>query len=203
MICAETLRIPLKAKTARRIGLGITIYEKGFYFSRGKGGSKIDGGCGLTHAAFLVGNSYDSSHGELGSEEAPNLECKRGKTNAQCRKVVHFVPRGTMDGVSGGHVLRYKARRLRRILVGIICSTVPRGTYVYRKGYSDTNFPLIVPAMKGLCSDPRDHKAGLKSVLFHFADLILGESVLDQNRHSGYPHVVTKLVLQTKYPLST
>src|SRR6185312_12727354 len=89
MICAETLRIPLKAKTARGVGLWITIYEKGLYFSCGKRGSKVDGGCSLTHAAFLVSNSYDSSHGALGSEETPNIECKRRTANAQCRKVVH------------------------------------------------------------------------------------------------------------------
>ena len=77
---------------ARGVGLGVEVDEQDLVAGEGEGGGEIDGGSGLSDAAFLVSDSDYCAHG------------------------VPSVPRGTLAGLPGMfHVEHYTVeRRLRQ-----------------------------------------------------------------------------------------
>ena len=51
-----------KIQAGRGVRLGIRIDDEDLLLEDSEGGCKVDGGCGLSHTAFLIGYGYDFSH---------------------------------------------------------------------------------------------------------------------------------------------
>ena len=66
----QAVRIAGEAKATGRVCLWVAIHQQGSDLSSGKRGRQINGGGGLSHSAFLVGNGDYVSHG-FRLEEAP------------------------------------------------------------------------------------------------------------------------------------
>ena len=71
MVGVQPIGIAREAYATAAVGLRVTVHQQHIHLGRSKRRSQIDGGRRLTYATFLIGDSYDFSHGFFAASASP------------------------------------------------------------------------------------------------------------------------------------